>query len=452
MILTADEIGDLIAGGGFDSRYVALGAICVKQPVGQRTRSGGLGNVGVQRGVGIGIGLGLILGCVFQAEVDEGLLVGDLGGHLLGGGLGVSHRLVGLGLLLFVGQLGLAVGRFGVAGAVEGEVAEGDTVVIVGICGILRIDLLIGIGQAVGNGAGIGLRDGVDAHVLGVALLIAAGAVLTGEEGINVAVAVDGGNAAHLVKLTLDGGFLILGQGKAVCDGLVIDGVGGSGVGQTGGDEVVGPALAGLFVVGLLAQSGVLVEEQAQVAAVVGGKVAVGVAAEVIDHSGRQLVFTDSRGGRMFCKEAGRQHGKENDHGDGKHCNHNAQSGLTALAHALFLVLDFRSDVLSLLLALVFFTRCTHLGIIPLIVRCTKFAPVGDSTHIILKNTVGFKSGFHIYGKKHKRRKPDKKRQALKSAPAAIPRWPCSPNYNLHETAGGSPLRCLTASNVRRNV
>ena len=36
------------------------------------------------------------------------------------------------------------------------------------------------------------------------------------------------------------------------------------------------------------------------------------------------------------------------------------------------------------------------------------------------------------------------------SFPCKIPLWPCVSNYDLHEMAGGSPLRFITAPNIHR--
>ena len=79
----------------------------------------------------------------------------------------------------------------------------------------------------------------------------------------------------------------------------------------------------------------------------------------------------DGRGGGMLRKEAGGKQGEENDGGHDDDGDDNSQRGLTALAHTFLLTLVVLNAGLRQFLALVLFTGCTHLGIIPLIVRCT---------------------------------------------------------------------------------
>ena len=243
MGVTADEVDDIVAAFAFDAVGVALGTRGVKQPLGDVGRAGAVELVAAERRrVIFVVALG-ILGSIGKCLLGEGLLVADRGKHGVGVGLGGSHLEGALLFLLFLGKFFAALILSGIAALGKVERTVGNAVIVVGVCRILSVDLLGGIGACLIEGRCVVLRNGADTQELLIALEAAACAEAGNKERVGVVVAVKRSVAAERGKLGLKRRFLLLGQRKAVCNGFVIDGIALCSGLKTLLNEIVIPAL-----------------------------------------------------------------------------------------------------------------------------------------------------------------------------------------------------------------
>ena len=218
----------------------------------------------------------------------------------------------------------------------------------------------------------------------------------------------------------------------------VIEGIGVGSVDQALIGEVIGPGLAGLFVIDLLVERRVGVDDVAHEVAVLVLHVAVGAFIEVVDHRGRQLVRADGGSRGVGSEEAARQHVEEHDDADDQNSADGDQRRLQALAHTFLCFVGSLRERRPLPCACSF-RGMRSFGIIPLICHksefCRKPAAVsrsGNSMRIIPKTARHMQEEFFC--------RNDAKTAlfAQKSAAAyaykVSPQKPCGSNYNLHET------------------
>ena len=364
----ADVVNNVVAGFGLQRGAVALDARGVKQPVLRCGQAGGVGVVLTQRVAVIVIVGDARLRGIFLAQRDELLFAGDGLRHLLGKRLCFRFRLVG-----DVGVVALHVG----VGVEERAVAH--AVIVVGVRRVFLGDLLRRVGQAVLIVGGVVSGKLRQLKILPEVLLVAARAVDVGQVAVGAAEVAELGVHIQVIQRGVDLGLLLLGERRTVGDSRVIDRVGAHGGFETFLGQVIRPGDALLFIIILLAQRRVGVDDVGVQVAVLVLKRGLCALEEVVDHSGGELMRADDGGGGVGSKIAARQHGEENDQRD-EHCDRgDDQRGLETFAHAgLFTGGLLRSRGCP---ALFLFAGCAHNGIIPLIFRV--FRSKSGSAHII---------------------------------------------------------------------
>ena len=358
-----DEVEDVVDTVGGDIGGITLGTAGIKQPVGNVGAEGAVQLVLLQRGAVFRIGLLGGFQAVFVSLIDEGLLVAlrvssHLGGQLF---LESGQLFIGEGLSLGLGVVIFRVSAVGLEhGVGDQELPVGHGVIAVGVSGVFRRDLLVGVGKAVLGGGGVAVGQRHDLEILAEVLLVAARAVDTCNVAAGVR-AVVGGIQRQGGDLRVDGSLLIFGERVAVSLCRVIEGIGVGSVDQALIGEVIGPGLAGLFVIDLLVERRVGVDDVAHEVAVLVLHVAVGAFIEVVDHRGRQLVRADGGSRGVGSEEAARQHVEEHDDADDQNSADGNQRRLQALAHT-FLCFVGSCGSGGLFLALVLFAGCAHVG------------------------------------------------------------------------------------------
>ena len=197
-----------------------------------------------------------------------------------------------------------------------------------------------------------------DLKIVAIILLVAALA----EHGLDVLIqihAVDASIGLQGVDLVVDRGLVVVAQGEACLDGLVIDGVGIHSRGLGAVRQEIGPG-----VILVAAGIALLVERGARVDAEQGDVAAVGAvdriqcaAIEIVEFCRGDLMIADRHNGRIApgCLHA--EDDAENDHGD-QNDDNGKDPALRELLLGLLCLL--RSGLLRLYHALFALAGCTH--------------------------------------------------------------------------------------------
>ena len=373
---------DVVRAVRLDAGSVAGLAAGIKEPVGEL----GLAVVHLRaQGVAVvGVAVLGVLGSMLVGRGNEGLVALFSGvQHLVGSGL------LELGEFLLVGLVEQAVGH------VEHAVVNG--VIGVGVSFVFAYELVVGIGGLGLYVLGITGGEHFDGEELTEVLLVAARAVHGGDIAVDVGVAVEGGVGGEIHDGRVDVCLIVLGKGRAVGDCRVVDGKQARRALQALLREGIGPGDAVFFVVVLLIERRVGVDEIAHHVAVLAAHGVVGFLIEIVHHGGGQLVAANGRRGRVTGQIAAGQHGEKRDDGNYQYKADDADGPFQTLAHTLFLGYSGGFAGSDLLLALVLFARCAHFRIIPLVYSC--FARRRHSTYYTEKAAYmqAFLSEFIIF-------------------------------------------------------
>ena len=168
------------------------------------------------------------------------------------------------------------------------------------------VDLLLGVGQALYDLVVVSGGNGLYFQVGPVVAFVAAGAIVGPEERRNAVVAIEGGIGFHGLNLLVDLGLILLSEGIAVGNGLVIDSVVIPGGSHGSLQQVVGPGLA--VAIFLLIQGSIVVYHIAQVAVGIHG------IQEIVVHFGHgQFVVAYGDGSQHPLGQAAVEHSRHQD-------------------------------------------------------------------------------------------------------------------------------------------